>query len=116
MTPLRRVVTMAALIAALAQSVSAQTADEIVEKYLAAIGGRAALGKLKSRHVTGTATFVTPAGAIPGTIEIFNQAPNKVRTLIKLDLSAVGMGETTIDQRFDGESGYSLDTLQGNRD
>ena len=45
-----------------------------------------------------------------------NQAPNKARTLITLDLTAVGVGKIIIDQRFDGLTGYAIDTLQGNRD
>src|SRR6267154_739013 len=48
--------------------------------------------------------------------EIVGQAPNKSRTLIKLDLSAFGAGQMVFDQRFDGTSGYVLDSLQGNRD
>ncbi len=44
------------------------------------------------------------------------QRPNKSRTLIKLDLTALGAGPMTVDQRFDGTSGYVIDTLQGNRD
>jgi hypothetical protein len=95
---------------------AAQTADEIVEKHLAAVGGRAALSKLTSRVMTGTITVATPAGEFSGPIEVMNQAPNKVRTLINLDLSAVGVGKMTIDQRFDGVTGYAIDTLQGNRD
>ena len=35
---------------------------------------------------------------------------------MKLDLSAVGFGQVVIDQRFDGETGYTIDTLQGNHD
>ena len=95
---------------------AAQTADEIVEKHIAAVGGRAALGKLTSRVMTGTFTVSTPAGEFSGPVEIMNQAPNKVRTLIKLDLTNVGVGKVTIDQRFDGVTGYAIDTLQGNRD
>jgi hypothetical protein len=104
------------LIALFSQLASAQTADEIVEKYLNALGGRAALAKLQSRHMSGTIALSTPAGNIPGSVEIFNEVPNKSRTLMKIDLSVAGMGEATIDQRFNGESGIALDTLQGNRD
>lgn len=107
---------MVVLLLGWAQGASAQTADEIIEKYLAAIGGRAALGKLKSRVTTGTITLSTPAGELSGPVEILNQEPNKSRTLIKLDLSAVGAGQMVFDQRFDGTSGYVLDSLQGNRD
>jgi hypothetical protein len=107
---------MAVMAAWCVQTASAQTADEVIEKYLNAIGGRTALAKINSRHVTGTATFSSAAGDLPGTIEVFNQSPNKSRTLLKLDLSVAGMGTATVDQRFDGESGYVIDTLQGNRD
>jgi len=111
----RRLV-MAVLVLGWAQTASAQTADEIIEKYLTAIGGRAALGKLKSRSMIGTISLSTPAGDVSGPVEILNQEPNKSRTLVKLDLSSFGAGEMIFDQRFDGTSGYVLDTLQGNRD
>ncbi len=95
---------------------SAQTADEIIEKHLAAIGGRAALGKLKSRALTGTITLSTPGGEVSGPVEVLTQEPNKSRTLINLDLSALGAGPMTLDQRFDGTTGYIRDSLRGNRD
>jgi outer membrane lipoprotein-sorting protein len=101
---------------AFVQAVSAQTADEIIEKHLAALGGRAALGKLTSRTAKGTITVSTPLGDIPGSIEVLNQAPNKSRTFVQIDLSGVGLGKVIQDQRFDGTSGYVIDTLQGNRD
>src|SRR5437868_3236615 len=63
----------------------AQTADEVVDKTIAALGGRERLGKLTSRHTTGKITVSTPAGDLPGTIDIFNQAPNFVRTLLNID-------------------------------
>jgi outer membrane lipoprotein-sorting protein len=97
-------------------AVSAQTADEIVEKHLAAIGGRAALAKIKSRSMTGTMTVSVQGMDISGTIELVNQEPNKSRSLIKLDLSALGVGQMIIDQRFDGVTGYVIDTLRGNRE
>jgi hypothetical protein len=99
-----------------AQVAWAQTADEIIEKSIAAMGGRAAFGKIKTRVMSGTITLQTPVGDVPGTIEIYNALPNKSRTLIKADLTALGAGPLTMDQRFDGTTGYALDTLQGNRD
>jgi outer membrane lipoprotein-sorting protein len=101
---------------AFAHAALAQTADEITEKYLTAIGGRAALSKLTSRTMTGTITIATPQGDLSGPVEIYAQAPNKSRTLVKLDLSAFGAGQMTVDQRFDGAAGFVIDTLQGNRD
>jgi len=93
-----------------------QTVDEVITKSVAASGGRAALTKLKSRAMTGTITLTTPAGEIVGSIEILNAAPNKLRSVVKADLSALGAGQLVQEQRFDGTSGYILDTLQGNRD
>jgi outer membrane lipoprotein-sorting protein len=107
---------MAVLVLSWGLTASAQTADEVVEKYLTALGGRAALGKLTSRSTTGIMTVSTPGGEVSGPIEIMNQRPNKSRTLIKLDLTALGAGPMVIDQRFDGTSGYVIDTMQGNRD
>ena len=95
---------------------SAQTADDIIEKNLTAVGGRVALAKLTSRSTVGTMTLSTPAGEVSGSIEVLNQQPNKSRTLIKMDLSSLGAGPMTVDQRFDGTSGYVLDSLRGNRD
>jgi outer membrane lipoprotein-sorting protein len=97
-----------------AHSATAQTADDVVEKCIAALGGRAALVKLTSRSATGTITLSTPGGDLTGSIEVLNQAPNKSRTLIKVDASALGAGMITVDQRFNGVAGYVMDSLQGN--
>jgi hypothetical protein len=94
----------------------AQTADEVVEKALAAMGGRAALGKLTTRVSTGTITVATPGGDVTGTVETYNKAPNKSRSLVKIDLASFGLGQVTQDQRFDGATGYAIDSLNGNRD
>ena len=99
-----------------AAGVTAQTADEIVDKAIAAAGGRAALEKLTSRSTHGTITVSTPAGEIPGTIDVVNQAPNKIRTLITLDASSLGAGTVTIDNRFDGTAGFTMDSMRGNRE
>lgn len=92
---------------------SAQTADDIIEKSIVASGGREALAKVTSRATTGTMTVSTPGGDITGTIEVLNQAPNKSQTVITLDLSAMGAGKMTIDQRFDGTNGYATNSMQG---
>ena len=98
-----------------ATNAAAQTADEVVQRFIAATGGRAAYAKLRSRSASGTITLSTPAGDMTGSIEMVNEAPNKSRTLIKVDLTALGAGQLVLDQRFDGVDGYVLDSLQGNR-
>jgi hypothetical protein len=109
----RFVVTLA--VSAWSTAAAAQTVDEVIEKHLAALGGRAALAKLDSRSMVGTFTLSTPGGDVAGPIEALNQRPNKARTLINLDLSALGAGPVRIDQRFDGTNGYVLDSMQGDR-
>jgi outer membrane lipoprotein-sorting protein len=93
-----------------------QTADEVVEKHLAAMGGREALSKLTSRKATGTITVTTPNGNITGPFEIYSKAPNKTRLYVVLDLTPMGMNDKmTLDQKFDGTTGWALNTLQGDR-
>jgi hypothetical protein len=116
MSVVTRRVMIAVLVLSWVPLASAQTVDEVIDKHLAAIGGRAALAKVKSRVMTGTISLATPVGELVGPVEIMNQWPNKARTFIKLDLSAVGAGELTVDQRFDGTVGFVLDSMQGNRD
>ena len=116
MRVISRRLAVALLLAGWAPVVSAQTADEVVDRCVTAIGGRAAFAKLKSRSTIGTITLSTPAGDITGSVEVLDAAPNKSRTLIKADLSALGAGQLVLDQRFDGSAGYSMDTLQGNHD
>jgi outer membrane lipoprotein-sorting protein len=110
-----RIVAMAAVAVLVSVPALAQTADEIIEKHIAASGGRAAYAKITSRVGTGAISVTTPVGDVSGTIEVYSKKPNKTRTLIKLDLTAVGAGQMTSDQRFDGTTGYVMDTLQGNR-
>ena len=114
-TTVRRLI-IAGLLLGWMPAASAQTVDEVIEKHLTAVGGRAALGKLTSRTMTGTITLSTPAGEVSGPIEVLNERPNKVRTAINLDLTALGVGKVVIDQRFNGTTGYAIDSLQGNRD
>ena len=104
-----------AIVLAWAHVSSAQTADEVIEKSIAAMGGRAAMEKIKTRTATGSIALSTPAGDLPGTIEMQAAVPNKVRTLIKADLSVFGAGQLQIDQRFDGATGYVFDSMQGDR-
>ncbi len=101
---------------ALSAATTPQTADEVVEKHLAAMGGREALGKLTSRKGTGSVSIATEAGEFSGTVEIYAKAPNKSRALLALDLSAFGAPEPmVIDPRFDGTSGIAMNSLQGNQ-
>jgi len=102
------------LVPAAVRTAAVQTPDDIIEKHLAAIGGRDALSKLTSRRSTGTITLSTPNGEIPGTAEFDAKAPNKSRVHLELDLTAMGAPDKMlIDQMFDGTNGASLNSMQG---
>lgn len=77
--------------------------DELIEKHIAAVGGRAALEKVTSTVMTGS--FELPAMGASGTIAMYAKAPNKRVTVINID----GFGE--IFQGFDGERGFSVSPM-----
>jgi outer membrane lipoprotein-sorting protein len=96
-----------------AGAAQAQTADEAIEKALAAMGGRAALTKLNTRVITGTMTVSTQGVDIPGTVEMSYKAPNLARSFMKLDLSAYGGQEMVIDRRCDGKTAFEINSQTG---
>jgi outer membrane lipoprotein-sorting protein len=103
-----------ALLAPASGSAAIQTADEVIEKHLVAAGGRAALARLTTRRASGKVTITTPNGDLTGPIEISSKAPNKTRALMQLDLTPLGVSDTlTLQQKFDGTTGWLLNSLQG---
>jgi outer membrane lipoprotein-sorting protein len=93
------------------------TADQVIEKHLAALGGREAVAKITSRRATGTVSVGSPAGDLTGPVELLSKAPNKARVLITLDLTPAGMADKmTIEQKFNGTSGWMLNSMQGNQE
>src|SRR5439155_12189839 len=70
-------------------------ADDILQKYVTASGGKPAWAKLKTRSAT--ATFVGPPGGLP--LEITQAAPNHWRLRIILKFG-------TYERGFDGKSGW----------
>ncbi len=99
-----------------AGTAAAQTADDVVEKYLAATGGRAALAKLESRTATGSVVVSTQGMDLTGSIEIYAKAPNKTRSFVRLDLSQAGGTDMTVDNRCDGKTAFTSNSMQGDRE
>ncbi len=99
-----------------AAQAGAQTADDIVEKHLAAMGGRAALTKLESRIATGTMTIAMQGMQFTGPVEIYAKRPNKGRMMARIDLSTAGAGEVVIDNRCDGKTAWLGNSMQGGRE
>src|SRR5262245_5920516 len=111
---MRRHTSLVFFLVALTGFASAQSVDEIVDKHIAAVGGRAALAKLTTRHSTGTATLTVQGIDLSGPYEAYAKAPNKTRVILKLDTTAAGgPGEMVVDQRFDGTNGIALNSMQG---
>jgi carboxyl-terminal processing protease len=81
------------------------SADEVIEHYLAAIGGRSALEKLNSRISRGSVELQSMG--LTGTAEIYEQAPDKSTMIINVD----GLG--TIQQTYDGTIAWLQDPLDG---
>lgn len=84
------------------------TVKEILDKYVAAIGGREANEKIKTRMTKGLIEM-SPMG-IKGTVESYSAAPNK--NYMKLNIGGIG----EIIDGFDGTAGWSINPIQGNRD
>jgi outer membrane lipoprotein-sorting protein len=96
---------------------AADTVQSVIDKHLAAAGGRDALMKITSRKSTGTVAISTPAGDLSGPIELYSKSPTKSRAVLELDLAAVGgPGTLTIEQIFDGVTGWSLNPMQGDQE
>ena len=84
------------------------TVQQILEKYEQAIGGKAANEKIKSRYLKGVLELM-PMG-IKGVFEVYSAAPNK--SYNKTSLAGIG----DIIEGFDGQTAWSINPLQGNRE
>jgi len=89
-------------------AVKMPTVRKILAKYVQAIGGKPANEKIKSRMTKGTVEI--PAAGIKGTFESYTAAPNK--SVSKNTLPGIG----EIIEGFDGQTAWSINPLQGNRD
>jgi len=84
------------------------TADEILDKYVKAVGGKEAIEKVTSRVEKGT--FELPSLGAGGTVEAYAKAPNKTAMVIEI----TGFGK--VEDVFDGTKGWSSDPQGGLRE
>lgn len=115
---LKRVIWMMVLTALTITTVMAQngaaakpatpTVDELLDKYVKAIGGKEALEKTSSR--SGKGTMELEGMGLSGPAEMFAKAPNK--SALFIDLQGVGK----IANVCDGEKAYSLSPMEGVRE
>ena len=84
------------------------TVDQILDKYVQALGGKAAMEKLTSTAAKGT--FELPTFGASGSAELWDKAPNK--TALKLDIPGFGI----VQQGFNGTVAWSQDPQSGLRE
>src|ERR1700719_7360 len=90
-----------------AASASTPTLDQVLDKYVDALGGREAWKKLVSRQSTGT--IEVPAMKLSGTFQVTEKAPNRM-------LSVVVVAGANFREGFDGKTGWSDDPQNGGRE
>jgi hypothetical protein len=83
---------------------NAPSPEQIINRYLEAIGGENALLKIKSRVSKGTVEL--PMG-LNGTVEVYEQAPNRTSVIMNLD----GFG--IVQQTYDGSLRWLQDPVRG---
>ncbi len=84
-----------------------QTAQDILNKMIDAMGGRKTLEAIKDTTISGTVEFISPM-AITAPITIYQKEPDKVR--MDIDIAELGM---TITQAFDGQKAWSTNPQTG---
>ena len=84
------------------------TTDQILDKYVQMLGGKAAMEKITSTASKGT--FEIPAFGATGSAEIWEKAPNK--TALKLDIPGFGL----VLEGFNGTVAWSQDPQSGLRE
>jgi len=97
----------ASAVSALAQPAEEPSVDNILDRYIRALGGKAAIRKLTSRVSKGTITF--PAQGVTGNIEAWTMFPDKL--LVITDLPGIGR----LRQGYDGTVGWVEDPQTGIR-
>jgi zinc protease len=86
---------------------AAPSVEEIVNRYVRAVGGKAAWQKLTSRVSMGT--IEVASANLSGTVVIHEKAPSKILTIIIISGSAFRQG-------FDGSVGWAEDPQNGVRE
>lgn len=84
------------------------TVDQILDKYVQALGGKATIEKITSSASKGS--FEIPTFGASGTAEIWEKAPNK--TALRLDIPGFGI----VQEGFNGTVAWSQDPQSGLRE
>jgi zinc protease len=81
------------------------SARTVIDRHIAAIGGRKAILAHTSTHASGTMSMAS--SGVSGTVDVFAARPNK--SFVKLTLGGIG----EVLEGFDGTVGWSLSAITG---
>jgi hypothetical protein len=84
------------------------TVDQILDKYVQALGGKAAIEKITSMSAKGSIDI--PTFGASGTVEIWGKAPNK--NGVRLDIAGFGI----VQEGFNGTVAFAQDPQSGLRE
>jgi hypothetical protein len=90
------------------QAAQAPTVDQILEKYIQALGGRDAIAKLITLTMKGSIS--NPSTGETGKVEIYMKAPNKRLAWTNI------YGEDLDERGYNGTAGWYLDPDEGPKD
>jgi hypothetical protein len=91
-----------------AKAAALPSVDEILDKFVKAIGGKEAIEKITSRSMKGT--FEMEAMSISAPLEMFAKAPNK--SAMKIDVPNIGV----VNRVFNGTAGWDSKPMLGLRE
>ena len=80
-------------------------ARTLIDRHIAAIGGREAILAVSSTHMTGT--IAIPAAGLSGTLDVYAAKPN----LTRLKMSIPGFGDA--EEGFDGKVAWGISPATG---
>jgi outer membrane lipoprotein-sorting protein len=103
---MKRLLLIAVYACVAAFSIQAQTADEIVSRYIKAIGGMDRVSAIKSIRYVGK---LSGGGGFEAVVVTENKRPNMVRTELQLQ------GMTAISA-YDGKTGWRINPFGGKKD
>ena len=109
--PLVRIVSVAAAAVLLmsarpqAEQAALPSAREVIDRFIKATGGAAALNAIKS--IRGRGTIAMPLQQLTGDFEMMAARPNK--SLIKVTIAGIG----SVEEGYDGKHGWSIDPISG---
>jgi hypothetical protein len=89
------------------QGAATPTIDQVLDKAVTALGGRAAMEKVTSR--TGTGTIEIPDAGMSGSIQVYEKAPN-------MNAVVIDLGGMQIRQAFDGTVAWEDNPQTGMRE